>query len=152
METSCAACFAYTEKIHETLWHQFWHESWAQLQHCSECSLSYRTFHCQSVTHHVPVFHLRFLIWVTGSIHSLNCIFNRIYLLLLLRIFFCSFFKLLHLYLLWCSLIYINLKSILNCISVSHIMFLKLVIDMEIKVLTKSEDLQFWEEILSKTA
>lgn len=31
-------------------------------------------------------------------------------------------------------------------------MFLKLVIDMEIKVLTKSEDLQFWEEILSKTA
>lgn len=34
-------------------------------------------------------------------------------------------------------------------ISVSHIMFL---IDMEIKVLTKSEDLQFWEEILGKTA
>lgn len=34
----------------------------------------------------------------------------------------------------------------------SHIMFLKLVIDMEIKVLTKSEDLQFWEEILGKTA
>lgn len=31
-------------------------------------------------------------------------------------------------------------------------MFLKLVIDMEIQVLTKSEDLQFWEEILGRRA
>lgn len=34
----------------------------------------------------------------------------------------------------------------------SCVMFLKLVIYMEIKVLTKSKDLQFWEEILGKTA
>lgn len=149
MKTSCAVYIAYTEKIHKAFWHQFWNELWAQIQHCSECSLSYRTFHCQSATHHVPVFHLRFLIWVTGSIHSLNCIFNRIYLLLLLGIF-SSLLKLMQLYLLWCSLICINLKSILSCISMSYIMFLKLVIDMEIKVLTKSEDLQFCEEMLGE--